>query len=311
MESIQRNRYDEIILSKIKSGEISVDVENGVIFSNKKDAIGRSIALGWEQDGNFIFGFKHDQQRHFYVCRAVWLAKHGFVEHGKEVSHKDGNKKNNKIDNLILSEPKKKFNPKSWKPAELKWLEKNKKHLSLPQLASHLGRSIKSVRHKIKNMGLLPKSKPLHFWSEKDDRDLIEAYRQKMTVEDVAKKFGRSVNSVRLRANKFGAFRSDKHLSLKLQESKNFYLALKQTLARGTTGAKCCLCDYSKHVELHHIKQDLKLNGVGNIASLCPTHHTEVTHGEHDDKNLYCIWWRIYSDGTFSEVFDNQAYIIA
>jgi len=306
MESVQNGKYDQVVLLKIRSKEIIVDAKNGVVFSGKKDAIGNHIARGWELNGNLLFGIKigDKAQRHFYVCRAIWLSQYGFVNTGKEVSHKDGDKKNNRIENLELSDPKRKFNPKSWTVDEIKWLEDNR-DMSLTKLADNLGRSLKSVRHRIKQIGLPSKRKTQHFWKEEDDNELRLLYAEALSVEDIAKKMNRSANAIRLRANKFRMFRNDCLLFSDFRNSNNFYLSLKRAIACGSAKGRCCLCNYDRYIELHHICADRTLNRVQDIASLCPTHHVEVTYGEHKDRKLHCIWWRVYSDGSTSDVFTN------
>ena len=42
---------------------------------------------------------------------------------------------------------------------------------------------------------------------------------------------------------------------------------------------------------------------------MCGNCHTEVGHGDHEGKTLFCIWWRVYSDGTFSKKSDNKPNI--
>lgn len=82
-------------------------------------------------------------------------------------------------------------------------------------------------------------------------------------------------------------------------------MSLKQTIRRGTSRSQCCLCDYSKYIDLHHIDGDNSNHIVQNIASLCPNHHREVENGDHTDKELYCLWWRVYSDGSLTDRYDN------
>jgi len=75
---------------------------------------------------------------------------------------------------------------------------------------------------------------------------------------------------------------------------------------KGSAKSKCCLCSYDKHVDLHHIDGNRDNDNEDNIASLCPNHHREVEAGEHDGVKLSCIWWRVYSDGTTSDVIQTQ-----
>ena len=99
-------------------------------------------------------------------------------------------------------------------------------------------------------------------------------------------------------------YRSDKHLQDKLNEN-NFYLSFKNANQRGTIKSKCCLCDYDKYIDIHHIDKNNKNNHISNMSTLCPNHHREVSHGEHSEKFLYAIWQRKYSDGSLGEKHNN------
>ena len=150
-----------------------------------------------------------------------------------------------------------------------------------------------------------PKREKWREWSEEDDQKLADCYKRHISVKGIAIALNRSVSSVRLRASRtLKAYRSDTHLQNTFR-SKNFYLALKQTISRGTSGGRCCLCDYFKYIDLHHIANP-ENNSIGNIASLCPTHHREVTAKEHPISSLFCIWWRVYSDGSCTEESNNK-----
>lgn len=144
------------------------------------------------------------------------------------------------------------------------------------------------------------------YWSEDEDNKLMELYKSNLSVEEVSKILNRSVSSIRLRASRYlNIYRSDKHIKEKFK-SKNFYLSLKSKISSGTAGAKCCICGYDKHIDLHHIDGDRYNNMCENISSLCPNHHREVENSEHKDKKLYCIWWRVYSNNLKGKIQTNE-----
>jgi hypothetical protein len=101
------------------------------------------------------------------------------------------------------------------------------------------------------------------------------------------------LRTIQLRASKMKLYREHKALTLKLNE-KNFYQSFKNARQNGTLGSRCCLCGYSKHIDLHHLDGNRHNNNVYNMASVCPNCHREVESGEHSASKLYCVWWRIY-----------------
>jgi len=149
-------------------------------------------------------------------------------------------------------------------------------------------------------------------WTKEENKQIISMYTKHKSIKDMAAALSRSESSVRLQANrKLGLFRSDRHLQREFR-SKNFYNSLKKTITFGTSGSVCCLCKYSKYIELHHLDGNGQNHAIHNISSLCPNHHIEVEHGEHGehaDKELFCVWWRIYSDGSRTEKFNNKTEI--
>lgn len=308
----QRSQYDDIILDLIKSGEIKVDTENGFIYGKSTDLQGTRRRIGHRtSDGNIRFTFMFSNKSlEFYVCRAVWLASGQTIPRNLIVRHKNNIPEDNKLSNLTLAVYNRAYeSPQWWSQVDIEWLKSHYQHMTLPELASHCQRSVKAIRHKIKNINLPKKKAKNPRWTKEEDELLVNLYQQKKSVAEISAILKRSEASIRLEASrKLKAFRSDRHLQANFR-GKHFYLSLKKTLCAGTSKAKCCLCGYSKYIELHHIDGNNRNHEIGNIASLCGNCHTEVEHGEHVNKMLFCVWWRLYSDGSVSETMDNKMFM--
>lgn len=193
------------------------------------------------------------------------------------------------------------FDKKEWDANSDKYLLDNYEKMSYRKLAEHLGRSQHGIRNRLKILGSKNK-KHCACWTTEEDMSLKDMYEKGCSLEDMCIELGRSKASVRLRANKkLNAFRDDRYLKLEFR-SDDFYSSLKRALVAKTAKSKCCLCDYSKHIDLHHKDGNRSNNHCCNIASLCPNHHREVEAGEHKDKKLTCIWWRVYASGKCSDV---------
>jgi hypothetical protein len=201
------------------------------------------------------------------------------------------------------------INRNHWSSEDLIELQKLYSSKSHSELAIYFNRSLGGIKQKIKDLNLPPKKRHCEQWTKEEDNLIQILYKQKLSIKDIAKKLNRTPISVRLRANKkLSIFKSDIHLQENFR-SKNFYTSLKDTLCRKTSGSKCCLCDYYLFIDLHHIDGNRKNHDIGNIASLCPNHHREVERGMHKNIQLYCIWWRIYSDRSISPYFDNKSLV--
>jgi len=193
-----------------------------------------------------------------------------------------------------------------WTTEEINQLKELWSIKTYEELSVHFNRSLKGIRQKVKDLNLPSKKRHCERWTEEEEKLIKTFYQKNLSLNSIAKKLNRTPQSVRLRANRqLNIFKSDIHLQENFR-SKNFYLALKETLRRKSAGSKCCLCDYSLFVDLHHIDGNRKNNLINNIASLCPNHHRELERGMHKEKQLYCIWWRIYSDSSTSEKFNNN-----
>jgi hypothetical protein len=189
-----------------------------------------------------------------------------------------------------------------WDAASDKYLMENYETISYQKLADHFGRSVHAIRNRLKILGAKRK-RHCADWTIEEDALLKEMYEGGASVDEICEKLSRSTASVRLRASKkLAAYRDDRFLKLGFRSDKNFYYSLKTAINYKTAGAKCCLCGYAKHIDLHHKDGNRKNNHRLNISSLCPNCHREVENGEHKGKSLECIWWRVYSTGRTSEI---------
>ena len=307
----QRHRFDGRMLSLIKLSKIEVDSERGFVYGSSRNIDGVRRRIGFlDKNGDHLFSHKWNGKCFtYYVCRAVWISAKGTIDDNMVVAHKNKNKNDNRLCNLALIEYQgKQFTPHPWSQDEMKWLCENFKTKSLSELSKECGRSIKAVRHKIKSVGIPQKRGRNKNWTSSEEELLIKLYKEKKSIQEISDTIGRSQNSVRLHAGKLNMFRSDRHLQDHFRSS-DFYNSLKRTLAKKTSRSECCLCGYNKYIELHHLDGDNQNHHISNIASLCGNCHNEVEHGEHQNRMLYCIWWRVYSDGASSPRMDNKIHL--
>lgn len=310
----QKNHLDPIVLEKIKNGDIIVDVENGHVFGKRKDVYGKRRPIGFvnKKSGYFLFSFIHEGiSLSYYVCRAVYIAYTKKPLIGKIVINIDGNKLNNSINNLdVILISIENTHKNRWTESEDEFVVKNYLTMSYKEIANKLDRTVRAVSHKVNNLKLSNKLIKKYKWSVYDDNKLLKLYKNKsLSIDNIAYNMKRSHASVRLRLNRsLNANRSDIHLR-DLKNSKNFYAALKGANQRGSLWVKCCLCTYSKYIQLHHINGHNNHNKIYNISTLCPNHHVEVEHDEHQIENLYAIWARKYSDGSLGKIKNNRKEI--
>ena len=92
------NKSDEYFIGLLQSGRIRVDAETGIVYSRNKPVAAKQSA-----------GYLHmsagptRQERHYILLhRLVWMAVNGEIPGGLEINHKNGNKRDNRIDNLEL-----------------------------------------------------------------------------------------------------------------------------------------------------------------------------------------------------------------
>lgn len=303
----QLDNLDKIVLDRISHKQIVVNAERGGICGVRTDITGSRVPIGYIVGQDAKFTLQKDNRRFCYhVNRAVYLSVHGSVPEGKIVYNIDGDVRNNAIDNLGLKLPKKKNTKiRFWTEKELKFLKENYLTLSYEEISKKVNRSVKAVRNKVKQMKCPPKPCRVKRWSKEDDKKLKKLYCDNTkTMKDIALIMDRGLNSIYLRVNKYLLLRG-RSRPLKDLNEDNFYTSFKRANQRGTVWSKCCMCNYSKYIELHHIDGDNLNHHVLNIATMCSKHHTEVENGEHKGKPLYAIWRRVNRDGWKGELKNN------
>ena len=101
---------EERCLEAIKSGRISIDSE-GRVWKHWRLRAGGSVqhynpprrADKMDKIGYCRIGIRIDGKTVIvYAHRLVWVYRNGAIPAGKELNHKDGNKRNNQLDNLEL-----------------------------------------------------------------------------------------------------------------------------------------------------------------------------------------------------------------
>lgn len=298
--------HNEFLKKLIQNNVYEIDIINGIVLSkiNKKNTeYKRPIGFLCGKQIRFTF-IKNGKTHSAQLARLIWLAAGNDIADDMILCHKDGNTYNNRIDNLFLDSRKIIF-PKAWTEKETKILIQNCKKYSYEKLHKMLPtRSIKAIRHKVKNISIKKEYKK-RAWTKTEDKKLIELANLQLSIKEIASILHRSLNSIYMRANRICHVKIKKQ-ALKLKPNENnFYRHIKQGKIRGSTKVKCCICGYDKHVHLHHIDGNNTNHHISNIASLCPNHHSEVEDGEHSNVQLYCIWKRISRDGSCTEYMNN------
>ena len=103
---------DDIILSVIKEGFITVDFETGEIYSHRiKGREGEKVVLkGAMTKGYTVHGFTYKGiKKCVRAHRVVWMAKNGRVPEGMVIDHINRKRSDNRLSNLRAVTPKENY----------------------------------------------------------------------------------------------------------------------------------------------------------------------------------------------------------
>lgn len=310
---IQNSTKDYLILEYIKTGKIVIDAKNGFVYKkielkskrsihDKNDNLQKVGYLGYDGKHLLFRATENDNRYSCYVCRAIYLSVHGHIPQNYEVFHKNNDCFDNRIENLdirIFTNPWKSISG-FWDEKDIEELMRLAPTMSEAKLALHFKRSKHAIKLQLKKRGFDKGINKAIRWTKEEDEKLKKLYlTYKYTLEQITEMmFPKKIGSVKKRIKKFYGKKKKMH-PLKLEINKNnFCGSIKSRKENKNLKIKCCICGYDKWCDLHHIDGNNKNNHVSNISSLCPNHHREVEMGEHKNVLLYCIWWRIFKDGT-------------
>lgn len=300
-------KADKRILQNYQDGIYNVDFKNGVIYLNHElDVANRKKALGKRNGRGISFSITVDNSvtSQYPINRAIYLCFHKYIPYNHKIIHINNNTYDNRIDNLVISQIiYEKAN--GWEKEDLDKLKELYQIKTLSELAKIFDRSEASIRQKLKDLFLIKLDKR-RYWTENEDELIVDLYvNKKLSVQQIAKQINRSHSAISLRLSLKGIER--KFIIRDHVNVKNFYLYLKNCRQRKTAICYCCLCNYSKTINLHHIDGNNKNHQIANIATVCPNCHFEIEYlDEHKDKLLLSKWQRVFYDGSKSEIMDNK-----
>lgn len=102
---------DELFVCALINGDVSCDVENGIVYTNRGSRgtrLKEPKKLGCKHPSGYIVFSLHFNgvRKQIRAHRAVWIAAHGLIPDGYVVDHINNDKSDNRICNLQLLTPK-------------------------------------------------------------------------------------------------------------------------------------------------------------------------------------------------------------
>ena len=94
---------DDIIRKALDDGDLLVDSKRGRIYrpATARSGVLKEISYEVNPKGYLRFSFVKDGKRsHFRVNRVVFIAVHRYIPDGYHIDHINGNKRDNRIENL-------------------------------------------------------------------------------------------------------------------------------------------------------------------------------------------------------------------
>lgn len=131
-------RTDQIILDNLRSGQIRVDTNKGVVYGIQGKPLKPS-----NHNGYCCVGLSHlgdDGRRKtakVYVHRLIWIAKYGSIPEGKTVTHMQPPDSDNRLENLAIGR-KRGYKVRFLKAREVRRI-RSYKRLTQRQIARRMG----------------------------------------------------------------------------------------------------------------------------------------------------------------------------
>lgn len=98
---------DERFLVLLDKGQVSVNAEEGLVFSRDKKRNKNPLLAGYVERGYIVLHLSLEGRRfHIFAHRAVWVSVHGPVPEGLSLDHINRTKADNRISNLRLVTPR-------------------------------------------------------------------------------------------------------------------------------------------------------------------------------------------------------------
>lgn len=94
---------DDIIRKALDDGDILVDAKRGRVYrpASARNGILREVSYEVNAKGYYRFNYVKDGVKsHFRVNRVVFIAVHRYIPEGYHIDHINGDKKDNRIENL-------------------------------------------------------------------------------------------------------------------------------------------------------------------------------------------------------------------
>ncbi len=290
---MQQSKYDQFISEAIAKSDIVVDTKSGIVYGKPSGSQGVRCDIGYPTQRGIAISLRvGNTSRLVYRKRVVYIASNTQIAGGFLVANGNGDINDDRIENLYLTPaPKSAPTANVWSQSDLDKIISMREDSSLTQIASAVGRSIKSVRQKLASLAVAKKPQGGR-WTQSEDSTILSMFASGSAMQDIANAVVRSVGATRMRINRFhGQVKTNTSYKEKFR-SKNFYASLRQAIRLGKATASCCVCGYDKHVHLHHIDSSRSNNAESNIATLCPNHHAEADSGDFTPIQLRAVWER-------------------
>jgi len=175
---------------------------------------------------------------------------------------------------------------KPWSKKDIEKLKRLYPNLPTDEVAKILGRTVKAVKHKAYALGI--KKQRDYFvrngkkinrkrWTDEEIKILRELY-PKESAKSIAKKLGRPVNSIWIKAERLGLTKGHNKRGNPIHRSRWQARAYRTiVLAYFNNRCQICGCSDEKRLEVHHIDGNIKNNRLENLTLLCIECHRAIS----------------------------------